>query len=183
MAESPLSIHGGNMAKEAVAALTPEGVLLAPLWKRVVAFTLDVLLISILINLLTGGRFYSVLMNWENLTSKYALYWLLHLFLHMVIYWIYFKYTGRRLHRSLGQRAMRLAVVHDDATLLNDIHWNKRAISKLRYVIPGVGQIIGLIELAIALFSADHLTPLDKNGHTIVVVDYTLPGESRFDLG
>jgi uncharacterized RDD family membrane protein YckC len=183
MSAAPLSIHGGNLAKEAVAALTPEGVLLAPLWKRAVAFTLDVLLISILINLLTGGKYYSVLMNWQNLASKYAAIWLLHLFLHMVIYWLYFKYTGRRLHRSLGQRAMRLAVVHDDATLLNDAHWNKRAISKLRYVIPGFGQIIGLIEFTRALLSGDHLTPLDKSSHTIVVIDYTLPGESRFDLG
>jgi uncharacterized RDD family membrane protein YckC len=179
MSAAPLSIHGGNLAKEAVAALTPEGVLLAPLWKRAVAFTLDVLLI----NLLTGGKYYSVLMNWQNLASKYAAVWLLHLLLHMVIYWLYFKYTGRRLHRSLGQRAMRLAVVHDDATLLNDAHWNKRAISKLRYVIPGIGQIIGLIEFTRALFSEDHLTPLDKSSHTIVVIDYTLPGESRFDLG
>ena len=32
------------------------------------------------------------------------------------MYWLYFKYTGRNFGRSLGQRAMRIAIVHDDGT-------------------------------------------------------------------
>ena len=40
MSAPPLSIHGGNLAKEAVAALMPEGVLLAPIWKLLSAINL-----------------------------------------------------------------------------------------------------------------------------------------------
>ena len=86
MSAPPLSIHGGNLAKEAVAVLMPEGVLLAPLWKRAVAFSLDVLLISILINLLTGGGFSSVLIYLQNPASKHTSYWFFFLLLHTDIH-------------------------------------------------------------------------------------------------
>ena len=78
---------------------------------------------------------------------------------------------------------MRIAIVHDDGSLLKEAHWNKRTINKLRYVIPVLGQIIGIIEFMIAIITKEHLTPLEKSTKTIAVVDWTLPAESRFGLG
>ena len=49
MAESPVSLHqGGGTLAQAVLAGAPEGMLIAPIWKRIAAFMLDVLLISII---------------------------------------------------------------------------------------------------------------------------------------
>ena len=42
MADSPVTINKpGTMAQAAVAATAPEGMLIAPIWKRVVALALD----------------------------------------------------------------------------------------------------------------------------------------------
>ena len=54
MADSPVSVHKpGTMAQAAVAATAPEGMLIAPIWKRVVALALDAFLISIILVLIT----------------------------------------------------------------------------------------------------------------------------------
>ena len=54
MADSPISVHKpGTMAQAAVAATAPEGMLIAPIWKRVVALALDTFLISIVLVALT----------------------------------------------------------------------------------------------------------------------------------
>ena len=50
MADSPVTINKpGTMAQAAVAATAPEGMLIAPIWKRVVALGLDGFLISIIL--------------------------------------------------------------------------------------------------------------------------------------
>ena len=50
MAESPVSVHKpGTMAQAAVAATAPEGMLIAPIWKRIVALALDIFLIAIIL--------------------------------------------------------------------------------------------------------------------------------------
>ena len=42
MAESPVSMHqGGGTLAQAVLATAPEGMLIAPIWKRIAAFMLD----------------------------------------------------------------------------------------------------------------------------------------------
>ena len=56
---------------------------------------------------------------------------------------------------SFGQRAMRVAIVHDDASLLTEQHWNKRAILKLRYIIPVLGIFIGFVDLFYAHFTKE----------------------------
>ena len=59
MAESPVSIHKpGTMAQAAVAATAPEGMLIAPIWKRIVALALDAFLITIVLALLTRNSFF-----------------------------------------------------------------------------------------------------------------------------
>ena len=77
---------------------------------------------------------------------------------------------------------MRVAIVHDDASLLTEQHWNKRAILKLRYIIPVLGIFIGFIDLFYAHFTKEKRTLLDKSNFSIAVLDWTLPAESRFQL-
>ena len=57
MAESPVSLHqGGGTLAQAVLASAPDEMLIAPIWKRIAAFMLDVLLISIILTFLTNGQ-------------------------------------------------------------------------------------------------------------------------------
>ena len=46
---------------------------------------------------------------------------------------------GSSVRPLLGQRAFRIALVHDDGTLLPEDHWGPRAAAKLRYLIPFIG--------------------------------------------
>ncbi len=75
MADSPVSVHKpGTMAQAAVAATSPEGMLIAPIWKRIVAFSLDAFLITILIALPTSGTFFLYLMAVDLLITEQAAY-------------------------------------------------------------------------------------------------------------
>ena len=56
MAEDIVSVHqGSGTLAQAVLASAPEGMLIAPVWKRVAAYMLDVVLLSIVIEFMTGG--------------------------------------------------------------------------------------------------------------------------------
>ena len=66
MADSPVSLHqGGGTLAQAVLASAPEGMLIAPIWKRIAAFMLDVLLISIILTFFTNGQLTLNLLNFE----------------------------------------------------------------------------------------------------------------------
>ncbi len=183
MADSPVTLNkGGTMAQAALAATSPEGMLISPVWKRGVAFILDMLLITLVVYFLTKGNFFLYLMDWELITTSQAHFFILTLIVHFAIYWLYFKYTGKSAGRSLGQRAMRIAIVHDDGTLLGENHWGRRAIHKLRYVIPGIGQLIGIIDLVRTWRDSDKRSPMDKANHTVAAVDWSLPQTTRAGL-
>ena len=63
MADSPVSVHKpGTMAQAAVAATIPEGMLIAPIWKRMVALALDAFLITLIIAAVSRMTFYNYLM-------------------------------------------------------------------------------------------------------------------------
>ena len=54
MADSPVSLHqGGGTLAQAVLASAPEGMLIAPIWKRISAFMLDVLFVLSLFEVLS----------------------------------------------------------------------------------------------------------------------------------
>ena len=128
MADSPVSVHTpGTMAQAAIAATIPEGMLIAPIWKRVVALALDAFLITLIIAVATGKTFYNYLMAVDLLLTSQALYVIGTWIIHLTFYWLYFKYTGRGYGRSLGQRAMRIAVVKNDGSLLDVESWSRRA--------------------------------------------------------
>ena len=64
MADSPVTINKpGTMAQAAVAATAPEGMLIAPIWKRVVALGLDGFLISIILWFFTQNAIQLCLFN------------------------------------------------------------------------------------------------------------------------
>ena len=71
MAESPVSLHsGGGTLAQAVLASAPEGMLIAPVWKRIAAFVLDVIAISLLIEVLSRFQFLSILASWGYLAES-----------------------------------------------------------------------------------------------------------------
>ena len=61
MAESPVKVNNpGTMAQAAVAATIPEGMLIAPVWKRIVGFMLDVFLLVVILGFATQGSFFKL---------------------------------------------------------------------------------------------------------------------------
>lgn len=57
MAEDIVSVHqGSGTLAQAVLASAPEGMLIAPVWKRVAAYMLDVVLLSVVLGFITQGR-------------------------------------------------------------------------------------------------------------------------------
>ena len=183
MADSPVSVHKpGTMAQAAVAATAPEGMLIAPIWKRVVALSLDAFLITLIIALPTNGTFYLYLMAVDLLITTQAVYVIATWIMHLTFYWLYFKYTGRYYGRSLGQRAMRIAIVHDDGSLLGEAHWGRRSVYKTKYVIPIVGVFLGLKDVIKTSRNDTKRSPVDLANHTVAAVDWSLPFETRGGL-
>ena len=185
MADSPVSVHKpGTMAQAAIASTAPEGMLIAPIWKRIVALCLDAFLITLIVALVdsSSGYFYISLMSLNSLLTKDAPYVIAAWIMHITFYWLYFKYTGRYYGRSLGQRAMRIAIVHDDGSLLGISHWGRRAAHKIKYIITFIGVLLGLWD---ALMTSRHETkrsPVDLANHTVAAVDWALPATTRGGL-
>ena len=183
MAASPLSVHTpGTMAQAAIAATIPEGMLIAPIWKRVVALALDAFLITLIIAVATGKTFYNYLMAVDLLLTSQALYVIGTWIIHLTFYWLYFKYTGRGYGRSLGQRAMRIAVVKNDGSLLDVESWSRRAGYKVKYVIPFLGVLLGLWDVFKTWKHEGKRSPIDLANNTMAAVDWSLPIETRGGL-
>lgn len=184
MADSPITLvaGGGTLAQQAMATTAPEGMLIAPIWKRVVALALDAFLITVVIGMLTRGSFYFYLVAFDLLLTSQAPFVILSLVMHITIYWLYFKYTGKTYGRSFGQRAMRIAIVHDDGSLLGEAHWGRRAIHKTCYIIPIIGVLIGLYHIVKILKNPSHRSPIDLANHTVAAVDWSLPVITRQGL-
>ena len=183
MADSPVTINKpGTMAQAAVAATAPEGMLIAPIWKRVVALGLDGFLISIILWFFTQGMLFSYVFSISLLTTSQAPFVLGSWVVLLTFYWLYFKYTGRQYGRSLGQRAMRIAIVHDDGSLLGINHWGRRAAHKLRYIIPILGQAWGLWDVYKTWRHETKRSPVDVANHPVAAVDWSLPVNTRNGL-
>ena len=187
MADSPVSVHqGSGTLAQAVLSTAPEGMLIAPAWKRAAAYMLDVVLLTLVLHLLMGQTLMSYLMNYSLITqgAEYvagvAVNWALFFGSH----YLYFKYTGRTFGRSFAQRGFRIAVVHDNGTLLEQHHWGPRAFGKLIYLIP----VVGILWFGMRDFlrgrskDAEYRTSLDIKNHTVAAVDWSLPSETRLRL-
>ena len=187
MADSPVSIHqGGGTLAQAVLSSAPEGMLIAPVWKRVAAFMLDVIMISLVLHFLTGQRLLYYLMNYSLLTDgwRYIAAFFINWLLFFSAHYLYFKYTGRAFGRTFAQRGFRIAIVHDNGTLLEQHHWGPRAIGKLVYLLPIVGVLwFGLRDVLRGRSeNSEYRTALDVKNHTVAAVDWSLPSETRLRL-
>ena len=187
MAEDIVSVHqGSGTLAQAVLASAPEGMLIAPVWKRVAAYMLDVVLLSIVIEFMTGGRLLANLLNFEllGLGAQSIAFFFVNWFVLLAANYLYFKWTGRSIGRSLAQRGFRIAIVHDNGTPLEDHHWGPRAVAKLIYLIPIVGPLwFGLRDVIRGRSKeAEYRTSIDKAHHTVAAVDWSLPSETRLRL-
>ena len=186
MADSPVTVYqGGTLAQQALSS-APEGMLIAPVWRRVTAFALDVVAVSLVLHLLSRFTFLEVLISWSYLVedTRYALSFAVTWVIFFASLWMYWKYTGRAFGRSLGQRALRIAIVHDNGTLLELHHFGPRAFDKLRYMIPIIGVIwFGMRDILRARSKgAEYRTSVDVNNHTVAAVDWSLPSDTRLNL-
>ena len=180
MATDPLSLHNSSNARKLVSEGAPEGVLLAPAWKRCAAYILDVLVINFLAGIMSKGRLLMVAWNLGTLTSP--LFWavLLSWAVILSLHWLYFKYTGLWMGRSLGQRWFHIALVHHDATPLGNSHWGRRSFAKLRYAIPVIGQFWwGLRDLLRIRNHQQHRSSIDEKHNTAAAIDWSLPPATR----
>ena len=187
MAEDIVSVHqGSGTLAQAVLASAPEGMLIAPVWKRVAAYMLDVVLLSIVIEFMTGGRLLANLLNFEllSLGAQSIAFFFVNWFVLLAANYLYFKWTGRSIGRSLAQRGFRIAIVHDNGTPLEDHHWGPRAVAKMNYLIPIFGPLwFGLRDVIRGRSKeAEYRTSIDKAHHTVAAVDWSLPSETRLRL-
>lgn len=184
MASEAVSLHRGssNPAKELVGADFPEGVLLATATKRASAYMLDLVFIFGILFISTRGTFITWLWSISELQTNFHIIFL-HWIVLFVVHWLYFKYTGIWLGRSLGQRWFRIALVHDDATALGRAHWGRRAGKKTVYILPIIGPLFfGLRDLTRISKDEKHQSRIDLQEHTVAAVDWSLPTESREKL-
>ena len=186
MAEDPVTIVKGGTMAQTILASAPEGMLIAPSWKRVLAFMLDVMLISIVLSFFTRGAIMPNLLNIEMLTEggRYTAAFFMTWFLFSAAFYLYFKYTGQTMGRSLAQRGFRIALVHDNRTMLEKHHWGPRAVSKLVYLLPIIGPLWFGMRDAFKARSKDeeYRTAIDIKNHTVAAVDWSLPVETRNKL-
>ena len=178
-------VKGGTLAQNIIGT-APEGMLIAPSWKRVLAFMLDMMLISIVLGFFTNFRLLEGLFNYELLTEggRYTAEFFMNWFVFCAAFYLYFKYTGQAIGRSLGQRGFRIAIVHDNGTVLEQHHWGPRAVAKMIYIIPFIGWLyFGLRDTYSAgSTEAEYRTAVDRKHHTVAAVDWSLPSETRLRL-
>ena len=170
-----------NIAKNLVSELSSDNIVIALWWKRAVAFVLDVIFIIGILVLFTNGRIlfaseiYYLIEDPKGTFSWFLINW----FLILGSFWLYFKYSGKIMQRSLGQRFMKLAIIFGDKTAVPQENWGKRAFYKLRYILPIIGQFLGILDLIKIMKGDTHQSRIDWYNNTIVVMDWSLPNELR----
>ena len=142
MAESPVTVYQGGTLAQQVLSNAPEGMLIAPVWRRIAAFAIDVIAMSLLLHVMTRFTFLEILISWSYLTEdvRYASSFLMTWAIFFASLWLYWKYTGRAYGRSLGQRAFRIAIVHDNGTLLSRT-LRSSSVSQVAIPHPRVGMV------------------------------------------
>ena len=185
MAEDPVTIVKGGTLAQNIIGSAPEGMLIAPSWKRVLAFMLDVMLISIVLSFFDPKLMTNLgNIEWLMQGGRYSVAVMLSWFVFAAAFYLYFKYTGQTMGRSLAQRGFRIAIVHDNGTMLEHHHWGPRAVAKMVYLIPVLGPLwFGLRDtFSAGSTDAEYRTAVDRKHHTVAAVDWSLPSETRLRL-
>jgi len=186
--ESPFSMHeGATLAKQLVASENdgkwpvPEGTILASGIMRLAAYSVDVVIVSTILMLLTG----SMVRNAWNVTmwsSSEFHYSLAYAGIILASHWLYWRVTGLIYSRSLGQRMFGIAVICDDGSAVTSGMWDIRATGKLLYLLPVINLYIGAYELARISQRHTHQSNLDLKIGTIVAHSNSLPPFSRKNI-
>ena len=178
-----LNVGGGTLAKQIVAseqghASLPDGVILASGVRRLAAFTADVVIVTTILMVATGGRILDAwnLTLWTSADFHFSLAQALVL---MVAHWLYWRLTGLAYSRSLGQRLFGLAIIAEDGSALTSEMWDSRSFRKLVLLIPLVNLYAGAYELARISQRHTHQTNVDVHVGSIVAHSDSLPPASR----
>ena len=178
-----LNVGGGTLAKQIVAsegghASLPDGVILASGVRRLAAFTADVVIVTTILMVATGGRLLDAwnLTLWASSDFHFALAQALIL---MVAHWLYWRLTGLAYSRSLGQRLFGLAIVAEDGSALTSEMWDSRSFRKLLLLIPLLNIYVGAYELARISQRHTHQSNVDLHVGSIVAHSDSLPPASR----
>ena len=185
--DSPISLHEGVTIAKAIMTekdgnvSLPEGTILASSIKRVLSFIIDVILVSSLLLIATGGEIINALnlTLWFSYDFHYSLAYTLVLF---TAQWLYWRVIGVNYSRSLGQKMFGIAVICNDGSQLNGEMWDKRSFLKLKFLIPLVNIYLGVYELARISQRHTHQSNLDLKIGTVVVEANSLPPAYRREI-
>ncbi len=107
---------------------------------------------------------FSSLIAWTMLSSLSFLYW---------------KYSGLRFSRSLGQRIMGLAIVQENGDPMNSKNWDIRSFRKLLYLIPILNLWFISRDLFLIHKRHTHQSQIDLSAGSIVAIANSLPVAHR----
>lgn len=183
--DSPISLQGGGtLAKQLVAAEdgghwpVPEGTILASGVSRVAAFSVDVVIVTTILMVVTGWRIMDAwnITLWSSPDFHFALAMAVIL---LTAHWLYWRLTGLRYSRSLGQRMFGLAVLAEDGSAMTSAMLDERAARKLVFLIPVLNVVFGIIELRRISSRHTHQSNIDLHVGSIVAHADSLPPANR----
>ena len=195
--DSPISLHGGGktLAKLAVEEQSghwpiPEGTVLASAVTRIMSYMMDTIFVMGILYLITslaGGQAGSIVQAYNlgllTMGGKGIALFFIDWGLILSANYLYYKYTGIKFSRSLGQRWFGLGVVREDGGELGRGDWGRRAMRKSLYALPLVGLFwFGIRDLALIRKRHTHQSSIDLTVASIVVEGTSLPPASRKQL-
>ena len=179
--DSPVSIHGGGtLAKQIVTAEegghwpVPEGTILASGVRRIAALTVDIVIVTTILMVATGGQIIDAwnLTFWGSSDFHYSLAMAVII---LAAHWLYWRLTGLRYSRSLGQRMFGIAVLAEDGSEMTSKMWDQRALRKLIFLIPIINILQGIRELMRISQRHTHQSNIDLYVGSIVAHADSLP--------
>ena len=96
-----------------------------------------------------------------------------------VAHWLYWRLTGLRYSRSLGQRMFGIAVLAEDGSAMTSKMWDQRAFRKLIFLIPIINIVQGIRELMRISQRHTHQSNIDLHVGSIVAHADSLPPANR----
>lgn len=183
--DSPISLQGGGtLAKQIITAEegghwpVPEGTVLASGIRRIAALSVDVVIVTTILMVASRGQIIDAwnLTLWNSTNFHYAL---AMAGLILVSHWLYWRLTGLRYSRSLGQRMFGIAVLAEDGSAMTSQMWDQRALRKLVFLIPILNIVQGVRELSRISQRHTHQSNIDLHVGSIVAHADSLPPANR----
>ncbi|MED6312283.1 MAG: RDD family protein [Candidatus Thermoplasmatota archaeon] len=183
--DSPISLQGGGtLAKQILTAEegghwpVPEGTVLASGIRRIAALSVDVVIVTTILMVASRGQIIDAwnLTLWNSTNFHYAL---AMAGLILVGHWLYWRLTGLRYSRSLGQRMFGIAVLAEDGSAMTSQMWDQRALRKLVFLIPILNIVQGVRELSRISQRHTHQSNIDLHVGSIVAHADSLPPANR----